>query len=90
MSTILVDFGFVIVARIRTRQLVNLGEDSFFIPCLLQFEERWLFINACHFWLCRMLLLVVFCFSSSLPSKVELFKQCVTTRGETFARVIVE
>ena len=27
--TILVDFGFVFVARIRTRQLINLGEDSF-------------------------------------------------------------
>ncbi len=89
-STILVDFDFVFVARIRTRQLVNLGEDSFFIPRLLQFEERSLFINTRHFWLCRMLVLVVFCFFSSLPSEVELFKQCVTTRGETIASVIVE
>jgi hypothetical protein len=89
-STILVDFNFVFVARIRTRQLVNIGEDSFFIPRLLLFEERWLFINTCHFWLCRTLVLDVFCFFSSLPSEVELFKQCVTTQGETIARVIVE
>jgi len=83
-------FGFVFVARIRARQLINLREDSFLIPRLLQFEERWLFINARHFRLCRTLVLVFFCFFSLLPSKVELFKQCVTTRGETIASVIVE
>ncbi len=33
--TLLVDFGFVFVARIRARQLVNLGEDSFFMSRLL-------------------------------------------------------
>ncbi len=87
-SAILMDFGFVFVARIRTHQLVNLGKDSFFIPRLLQFEERWLFINARHFRLCRTLVLVVFCFFSLLPSEVERFKQCVTTRGETIVSVI--
>ena len=84
------DFGFEFVARIGTHQLVNFGEDSFFIPCLLRFEERWLFINTGHFRLCRTLVLVVFCFFSLLPSEVELFKQCVTTQGETIASVIVE
>ncbi len=59
-STVLVDFDFVFVIRIRASSFVNLGEDSFFIPHLLQFEERWLFINARHFWLCRTLVLVVF------------------------------
>jgi hypothetical protein len=88
--TILVDFDFVFVARIRTRQLVNLRENSFFIQRLLQFEERWLFINTRHFQFCRTLVLVVFCFFSLLPSEVELFKQCVTTQGETVASVIVE
>ncbi len=39
--TILVDFDLVFVARIRARQLINLREDHFFIPPLLQFEERW-------------------------------------------------
>ena len=84
------DFGFVFIARIRARQLIKLGEDRFFVPRLLQFEERWLFVNACHFRLCRMLVLVFFCFFSLLPSEVELFKQCVTALGETIASVIVE
>jgi hypothetical protein len=49
---------------------------------------RFLQVNACHFWLSRMLVLVNLCFFSSLPSKVELFKQCVTTRGETTGKVV--
>jgi len=87
-STILVDFGFEFIARIRARQLINLGEDSFFVPHLLQFEERWLLINAHHFRRCRTVVLVFFCFFSLLPSEVELFKQCVTTRGETITLCI--
>ena len=87
---ILRDLDFVFVARTRTHQLINLGEDSFFVPRLLQFEGRWLFTNACHFWLCRTLVLEFFCFFHLLPSKVELFKQCVTARGETIASVIVK
>ena len=80
----------VFVARIRTRQLVNLREVSFFIPRLLLHEERWLFVNTCHFRLCRTLVQIILCFFSLLPSEVKLFKQCVTTRGETIAGVIVE
>ncbi len=87
---ILVNFGFIFVARIRTRQLVDLGEDSFFIPRLIQLEERWFVIYTCHFRLCRTLCPGLFVLLFLLPSEVELFKQCVTARGETIASVIVK